>query len=139
MAMPGIEWRSKETPFRPFECLLAQTVIPDFRAAATLQDIEQLVIHMSFGVERAARRNLDDVHSGHAAAAFQLDVRAGSSHARPRFARQFGHIFDRESVINWNTFLLHPPLVSGFLRCVNDFVHIGPPFISGYLQSLNMA
>ena len=121
--MPGIQWRSKETAFRPFKGLLAHPVIPDLGAAAALKNVEQLIVHVSFRLERAARRNLDDVHARDAATTLQLDVRTGSPHARPRLARQLGDILDRKSVKNWNTFLLHPPQIGGFLRRIYNFVH----------------
>src|SRR2546426_8198357 len=135
--MPSIERRSEETPFRPFERLLAHAVVPDLGAAASLQDVQKLVIHMSFRLERAAWRNLDDVHTCNAAAALQLDVRAGPSHARPWLARQFGHILDCKSVKNWNTFLLHPPQIGGFLRRVYNFVHCDSSVLKNEFRFFN--
>src|SRR6266545_8087692 len=121
--MPGVQRRSKETPFRPFKSLLAHAVVPDLGAAASLQYVQKLVIHVSFRLERAAGRNLDDVHTCNAAATLQLDVRAGPPHARPRLARQLGYVFDGEAVKNWNAFLLHPLHIGWLCWFVDDFVH----------------
>src|SRR5207244_13363041 len=113
--MPGIQRRSKETALRPFKSLLAHAVIPDLGAAAALKNIQQLIVHVSFRLERAARRNLDDVHAREAATTLQLDVRTGSPHARPRLARQLGDILDRKPVKHCDGLLLQPPPPGGSL------------------------
>src|SRR5262245_42174122 len=96
-----------------------------------------LIIHVPFSLQRAARGNFDNVHTCNAAAPFQLDVRASSPHASPRFARQFCYILDGESLVDWNAFLLHPPYICGFDWFVDNFVHRIPPFVAIMVSANN--
>jgi hypothetical protein len=68
VSVPSVERRREETPFGPLKSLLAHPIVPDLGAAASFENIEKLVIHMSFGLQRAAGRNLDDVHARNTAA-----------------------------------------------------------------------
>src|SRR5262249_38697617 len=109
MPVPRVKRWRKETPLRPFESLLAHSIVPNLGAAASLKNIEKLIIHVSFSLQSAARRNLDNVHTRNAAAALELNIGTTPTHARPGFTRQFCDILDRKSVKNRDAFLLHPP------------------------------
>jgi hypothetical protein len=125
MPVPGVKRWRKEAALRPFKRLLAHPVIPNLGAAAALKHIEKLIVHVSFRFQGGPGRNLDNVHTRNATTALELNIRTAPTHAGPGLTRQFGHILDGESLKNWNAFLLHPPQIGSFLRCIYNFVHPG--------------
>src|SRR4029077_19281902 len=83
MTVPCVKRRRKETALSPFKRLLAHAIVPNLGAAASFKNIEKLIIHMSFRLQSAARRNFDNIHAGNTAAALELNIRAAPTHARP--------------------------------------------------------
>src|SRR5581483_7386771 len=115
-AVARVERDREQTPLLPLEMHLAAVIAgrPDLRRAETGDDVDQLFVKMIFRVERAARRDLADVHAGEAFHAFEIDVGAPAAGALPRLERQLGHVFDAVAVDHRNPLFLEPHLVTGF-------------------------
>ena len=115
-AMARVERNREQAPLLPFEMHLALLLAsgPDLGGTDALKDVDQFLVEMILRVKRAAGRNLTDVHAGETFHPFQIDVRAFTSGALPRFERQLGYVLDAVAFENGNAFFLEPYFVTRF-------------------------
>src|SRR5687767_6517201 len=114
--MARVERYCEQAALLPFEMHFAFLFAggPDLGRADALDDVDQLFIEMMFRIERAARRNLTDVHAGKTFHAFEIDVGTLAAGALPSFERQLGDILDAVTFEDWNPLFLEPHFVAGF-------------------------
>ena len=114
--MPGVERRREEAPRPPLEHLLAPAFLPYFGGALTVENTDHLFVEMFLRLERAARRDLADVHAGHAFHAVKIYERCLAAGASPLRRREIPDIFDTISVDRRNILALHPLEILGFSK-----------------------
>src|SRR4030095_4585943 len=66
-----------------FEQPLLPAIPPDFRGAVAGENANHFFVEMPLGIERAARRDLRDVHAGLPLHAVEMNKSAAAAHAAP--------------------------------------------------------
>src|SRR6266498_5821481 len=105
----------------PFEQPLVSTILPDFGGPMTGENTNHFFVEMALGVERAAGRNLGDVHSGLPLHAVEMNKSAATAHAAPETKLQFANILDAKALHDRNAFAPHPLAVAGAIQRSQHF------------------
>src|SRR5262245_11662389 len=94
--VPGVQRWREEAARLPLEGLFLVSLIaaPDLRRAASLDHVENFLVHVLFRSNGACAGHLDYVHPLEPAAAVKLDERASCAHAFPRCQSQIADVVE---------------------------------------------
>src|SRR5688572_10927387 len=81
--VPGIKRLCEETTLLPFKSLLGALIIPNSCCAATLKDINHILIEMPLRVEALSRGNFQNIGAGGSFRAFHVDEGAVATRSVP--------------------------------------------------------
>src|SRR5262245_13327677 len=112
--MPGVQRRSEQAPFIPFEQVLWAIILPYFRCAAAFQYKDDFLVHVLLRLQSSAGGNLTDIHASETFRSVHVNKRSVATRPTPRRKAHTAHVRYSECLQHRDPFTLHPAMVSRF-------------------------
>src|SRR3989338_8106810 len=111
--VPDIERQRDQTPLLPLEGLFGPFVVPYRRRPAPLEDIDQLLVNLSLGIQALAGSYLANIGAGRLSRPFHINKSAIASSSIPMADGNLSKVLDEKTLNYRDSLFLLPFLIIG--------------------------